>query len=60
MVAARLATGRMGWEPACFWNATAAEFRVAVEGMTGMAGGEAAIPITGAELARLKERFPDG
>lgn len=58
MVAARLATGRMGWSPERFWRATAAEFRTAMEGALGISGGEP--PLSGVDLTRLKERFPDG
>lgn len=58
MEAARVATGRMGWEPDRFWSATAAEFCTAVEGMLGVKPQEE--PVTGVELARLREKFPDG
>lgn len=56
MVAARLATGRMSWQPDIFWNATPAEFRTAVEGQFGLTS---AFPMTAAELERLQKRIPD-
>ena len=53
---AGLAGALLGWRPDEFWRATPAEL-AAVLGA--LAGGDVA-PVTGDELARLKERFPDG
>ncbi len=52
--AARLAA-TLGWSPDLFWSATPAELRTA-------AGLDlpAAVPALAADLARLKEAFPDG
>lgn len=56
--AARVATGRLGWSPAVFWDATPAELRLALEGMMGVE--EPAAVATRADLARLEAMFPDG
>jgi uncharacterized phage protein (TIGR02216 family) len=53
---AGMAGALLGWRPEDFWRATPAELAGVLEAMTG--GG--APPVTGEELARLKERFPDG
>ena len=57
--AARLAGAAglaFGWTPEVFWNATPAELGALVRMLTG----EAASPPDAAEIARLKELFPDG
>lgn len=54
-VAARLAA-TLGWSPAIFWTSTPAELRAAL----GLDLAPAAAPAAGADLARLKEAFPDG
>ncbi|RYJ01519.1 MAG: phage tail assembly chaperone [Acetobacteraceae bacterium] len=57
--AARLAGAAglaFGWRPEEFWRATPAELGALVTAL----GGEAAEPVDGALLARLKEQFPDG
>lgn len=54
---ARVATGRMGWEPGLFWRSTYAELRVALEGRTG--GSVAMAPLNGSDLCRLREQIPD-
>ena len=46
----------LGWRPEEFWRSTPAELATVLAAMT---GGSAA-PVTRDELARLKERFPDG
>ncbi len=53
-VAARLAT-TLGWSPDAFWAATPAELRTAVGLDLPIAA-----PVLAADLARLKEAFPDG
>lgn len=45
-----------GWRPEEFWRATPAELAALVTALSG----EAAEPVDGALLARLKEQFPDG
>ncbi|MCD2325110.1 phage tail assembly chaperone [Sphingomonas sp. IC-56] len=45
-----------GWSPETFWNATPAELAA----LAGAARGEGAEPPGAAEIARLKELFPDG
>ena len=54
---AGLAGALLGWRPDEFWRATPAELAAVLAALTG--GGSVA-PMTGDELARLKERFPDG
>jgi uncharacterized phage protein (TIGR02216 family) len=57
--AARLAGAAglaFGWTPATFWDATPAELAALVQALD---GGTAAPP-GAAEIARLKELFPDG
>lgn len=53
---AGLAGALLGWRPEEFWRATPAELTAVLAALTG--GGDA--PVTGDELARLKEMFPDG
>ena len=53
---AGLAGALLGWRPDEFWRATPAELAAVLIALSG--GGAA--PVTGDELARLKERFPDG
>ena len=53
---AGLAGALLGWRPEDFWRSTPAELAGVLGALTG--GGTA--PITGEELAGLKERFPDG
>ena len=47
----------LGWRPDEFWRATPMELAAV---LLALAGGGDAAPVTQAELARLKERFPDG
>ncbi len=53
--AARLAA-TLGWSPDAFWSATPAELRLAL----GLDLAPADAPAVAADLARLKEAFPDG
>ena len=53
---AGLAGALLGWRPAEFWVATPEELAVVLAALAGPVG-EAA---SGDDLARLKERFPDG
>jgi uncharacterized phage protein (TIGR02216 family) len=53
---AGLAGALLGWRPDEFWRATPAELAAVLAALT--ASGSA--PLSRAELARLKERFPDG
>ncbi len=59
-MAARLATGPMGWSPAAFWAATPAEMVLALEGRMGGPAAGAVAPVGRAGLARLLEEMPDG
>ncbi len=54
-LAARVATGVLGWSPDQFWSATLADLRLAIEGRFGTS------PAAGmaAELERLMREFPD-
>jgi uncharacterized phage protein (TIGR02216 family) len=52
---AGLAGALLGWRPEEFWRATPAELGAVLEAMLGP--GEAGA--SGADLARLMERFPD-
>jgi hypothetical protein len=52
---AGLAGGLLGWRPDEFWQATPAELATIVRALAGDGGGAA----SGADLARLKEMFPD-
>ena len=54
---AGLAGALLGWRPEEFWQATPAELAAVLAALT---GGGRTVPVTGDELARLKERFPDG
>jgi uncharacterized phage protein (TIGR02216 family) len=54
-LAARVATGVLGWPPDRFWDSTPADLRLAIEGRFG------ATPAAGmaADLERLMREFPD-
>jgi uncharacterized phage protein (TIGR02216 family) len=54
---AGMAGALLGWRPEEFWRATPAELASV---LAALAGGGHAAPVTQEELARLKERFPDG
>lgn len=54
-LAARIATGVLGWTPDQFWDATVCELRLAMEGRTGRLETAAGFD----ELRRLMETFPD-
>ena len=54
---AGLAGALLGWRPEEFWRATPAELAAVLAALT---GGGRNVPVTSEELARLKERFPDG
>lgn len=54
-LAARVATGVLGWSPDQFWSATPAELRLAIEGRLG----SAPATLGTAELERLMREFPD-
>jgi hypothetical protein len=45
-----------GWAPETFWNATPAELGALIDPLKSEAG----LPLADAEMARLKELFPDG
>lgn len=53
---AGLAGALLGWRPDEFWRATPAELAAVLAALSG--GG--ARPMTRDELAKLRERFPDG
>ena len=53
---AGIAAVLLGWLPEEFWRATPAELATVLTAL----GGDGAAPVTRDELARLKERFPDG
>jgi uncharacterized phage protein (TIGR02216 family) len=53
---AGMAGALLGWRPDEFWRATPAELAGVLAART---GGDA-VPVTRDELAKLKERFPDG
>ncbi len=53
---AGLAGALLGWRPDEFWRATPAELAAV---LAALSSGEAA-PMTPDELAKLRERFPDG
>jgi uncharacterized phage protein (TIGR02216 family) len=55
---AGLAGALLGWRPDDFWRATPAELAGVLGALSG--GGAAEPALTQDELARLKERFPDG
>ena len=46
----------LGWRPDEFWNATPAELAAILDALTS----EETPPASAADLARLKELFPDG
>lgn len=54
---AGMAGALLGWRPDEFWRATPAELASVLGALT---GDGSATPVTQAELAGLKERFPDG
>ena len=54
---AGLAGALLGWRPDEFWRATPAELAAV---LVALGGGRDAAPVSQEELARLKERFPDG
>ena len=54
---AGLAGALLGWRPDEFWRATPAELAAV---LAVLSGGPGAVPLSRADLARLKERFPDG
>jgi len=54
---AGMAGALLGWRPDEFWRATPAELATVLAALT---GGDGPAPMTSSELARLKERFPDG
>ena len=54
---AGMAGALLGWRPDELWRATPAELAAV---LAALSGGGRAVPVTGDELARLKERFPDG
>ena len=55
---AGVAGALLGWRPDEFWRATPGELAAVLKALAGHGGdGPAASP---AELARLKEMFPDG
>jgi uncharacterized phage protein (TIGR02216 family) len=53
---AGLAGALLGWRPDEFWNATPAELAAVLAAMTG----DVPAAADSADLARLKEMFPDG
>ena len=53
---AGLAGALLGWRPEEFWRATPSELGAVVRAMAGDAGDGA----SAADLARLREMFPDG
>lgn len=54
---AGIAGALLGWRPDEFWRATPAELAGVLSALFGEDGGDPAGP---ADLARLKEMFPDG
>ena len=54
---AGMAGALLGWRPDEFWRATPMELAAVLLALAGDGG---AAPVTQAELAQLKERFPDG
>ncbi len=60
IAAARLATGRLGWSPEQFWEATPAELVLAAEGLLGGLQDDDRRPLASDDLRALMERFPDG
>lgn len=55
---AGMAGALIGWAPDVFWGATPAELEPVLRALAGPQGEERALG--SAELARLKEAFPDG
>jgi hypothetical protein len=53
---AGIAGALLGWRPDEFWEATPAELAAVLRAIAG----EDATPASAADLARLKEMFPDG
>lgn len=53
---AGLAGALLGWRPRDFWNATPGELAAVLDALTGERGASAGA----ADVARLKEMFPDG
>lgn len=53
---AGLAGAVLGWRPNEFWRATPAELAAVL----GALAGETELPASRDDLARLKEKFPDG
>jgi len=53
---AGLAGALLGWRPRDFWDATPAELAAVIDAL----GGEHEARVSGDDLARLKEMFPDG
>ena len=53
---AGLAGALLGWRPDEFWNATPAELGAILAALAG----EEIVPASRADVARLKEMFPDG
>lgn len=53
---AGMAGALLGWRPREFWNATPAELGAILNAMAG----ETAAVASAADLARLKEIYPDG
>ena len=60
LIAARVATGVLGWSPERFWGATPAELLTAIEGRFGDVAGCVVVPLASGDLRRMQERFPDG
>jgi hypothetical protein len=56
--AAGIASGVLGWRPEEFWSATLMELQTALDGRLGEAMPPS--PVDAGDLARLRERFPDG
>lgn len=54
---AGLAGALLGWRPGEFWAATPEELAAILGAMT---GGDEGAPLMAADMARLKEMFPDG
>lgn len=57
-VYAEVAMGALGWPPSEFWNSTAPEVRLAIEGKQQALGIQK--PISPEEIRELAERYPDG
>lgn len=59
LAACGVATGRLGWRPADFWDATPVEWVTALRGALGLEAGVEA-PLSGADLQRMMREMPDG